>query len=255
MADTLVILGGVVFDGFAIPDKINFGGKQAIKIHKLIGGQRIVNPLGPDPDPITWSAKFRGPSALGMASAVDAMRTAGLPVPLSWFGLAYTVIVTAFKVETEKFYEIPYTVTCEVVSPDGSSGSGGAGGLTGLVGGDLSALLSTPLAAALPAVGGLATLINGASSLDDAIDSVTGPILAAVGGAESAITAAISADDAIVSLASVSGVGGVLAGAGTALASASALQATIAAMTNQGALQGALALVTRIGTNMQTGGV
>jgi hypothetical protein len=40
VTDTLVMLGGIVFERFEIPEKINFGGKQTLAIHKLIGGRR-----------------------------------------------------------------------------------------------------------------------------------------------------------------------------------------------------------------------
>lgn len=255
MADTLVILGGVVFTDFAVPDKINFGGKQTLAIHKAIGGQRTINPTGADPDPITWSGKFRGPGALGSAQAVDAMRIAGLPVSLSWLGLSYSVIVSQFKGETEKYYEVPYTVTCEVVTDPNQLAGGAPASLTSLVGADLSSIMAIPLASALPSVAALNALVGPTVSLDGAVSTVIGPVISAASTVQTAIASAISSDDAIVTLGAASGCAGVVAGFGTAINSATNLQASIAAMASQSTMQNAYALVTRIGTNLTTGGI
>lgn len=256
MSDTLVILGGVVFDSFAIPEKINFGGKQTLAVHKLIGGQRIIDAMGADPAPITWSGKFRGGAALGNAQAIDAMRIAGSPVSLSWLGLTYTVVVSEFKAETEKFYEVPYTVTCEVVTDPSQSAAGGAlPSLTDLVGGDMSSLLAIPEAAALAPVSSLSALMSSQPSLNGAVGSVVGPMLAAVGGAQDAISGAAATADALIASSPLASFAGVLAGPGTAVASAAALQSQIGALASEYDLQNAYALVTRVGVNLTTGAV
>ena len=48
MPDTQVILGGIVFQDFKIPERINFGGAQRLVVHKLVGGNRTVDALGSD---------------------------------------------------------------------------------------------------------------------------------------------------------------------------------------------------------------
>jgi len=255
MTDTLVILGGVVFTDFAIPDKINFGGKQTTAIHRYIGGARTVDAMGADPDPITWSGRFRGGSALGNAFAVDAMRQAGVPVSLSWLGINYTVLVTQFKADTEKYYEIPYTVTCEVVTDPQAATGAPLASLTALVNADMTAALAVPQAASLPAVLTLNTLIAQQATLNGAPLSVSTPIAAAVGAAQAAIAASSAANDAVIAAGPSTGCAGVLAGPGTAINSAAAIQAQIAAFANEAALQNAYALVTRVGTNVTTGTV
>ena len=60
MTDGQIILGGVVFTDFQIPNKIPFGGKQAHKIHDLIGGQRFVDAMGPNSGDKSWTGRFRG---------------------------------------------------------------------------------------------------------------------------------------------------------------------------------------------------
>ena len=59
MADTLT-LGGISFDGFSTPSHMGAGGKQAMVIHKLPGGSRVIDTLGPDDENISWSGEFFG---------------------------------------------------------------------------------------------------------------------------------------------------------------------------------------------------
>lgn len=113
---TTVVIGGISLSEWEIPEKINFGGKQKVVVHKLIGGSRVVDAMGPDPTDVTWSGRFRGPSAVTRAQALDAMRAAGAEVPLFYLSTFVTVVITDFRADAERFYEIPYTITCTVVS-------------------------------------------------------------------------------------------------------------------------------------------
>lgn len=142
MPDTRLILGNVAFQDFEIPSKINFGGKQNIHIHKLVGGYRVVDALGPDPDDIKWSGRFRGAEALSRARALDRLRASGAQVGLMWGGLSYRVILSHFKADYERFYEIPYECTCTVVSDSvgGLSIIGIIGGLIGDVTGGIASV-------------------------------------------------------------------------------------------------------------------
>jgi hypothetical protein len=47
MSDTL-ILGGIAFDSFSTPSRMGAGGKQAMVVHKLPGGARVIDTLGLD---------------------------------------------------------------------------------------------------------------------------------------------------------------------------------------------------------------
>ena len=237
MADTLVILGGVVFDGYAIPEKIPFGGKQNLKIHELIGGQRVVDALGASPDEITFTGKFRGPGAIANAQALDAMRIAGSPVSLTWLGLNYLVVVHKFGAKTEKFYEVPYTVTCAVVQDPQQVIAGAISSLTALVGGDMTSALAIPEAAALPAVAALGSAVGAQYSLDGAPSSVIVPLQASVASATTAIQAAAATNDAALA-------GGL---------SAASLLAQATASQSEYDLLNAGALVSRIGINLSTG--
>ena len=80
---TTLTLGGVAFQGFEIPDSLNFGGEQALAIHKFPGGSRTVDSMGPDDDDIRWSGRFRGTSAEQRATLLDYMRRQGQQILLA----------------------------------------------------------------------------------------------------------------------------------------------------------------------------
>ena len=111
-----LVIGGISLSDWEIPERINFGGRQHAVIHKLIGGTRVIDAMGPDPTDVTWSGRFRGPSATTRAQALDAMRAAGAEVPLFYLSTFVTVVITEFRADAERFYEVPYTITCTVVS-------------------------------------------------------------------------------------------------------------------------------------------
>lgn len=138
MADTLVILGGIVFTDHAIPNKINFGGKQRKKTNTLMGGQRVVDAMGPEANDIKWEGRFRGAAALDIAQTIDGMRIAGAQVEFSVFGLFYTVLIEEFTFTPEKYFEVPYTITLHVVDDPSQGIAGLISSLDSLVGGDLT---------------------------------------------------------------------------------------------------------------------
>lgn len=245
MADTLVILGGIVFTDYAIPEKISFGGKQNLKVHELIGGLRQVDALGASPDEIMFRGKFRGPGALANAQAIDAMRIAGLPVPLTWLGLNYLVIVAKFGAETEKFYEVPYTVTCTVVTDPQQVVGAIASSLTALVSGDMSSTMAIPAAAAISTVASLSNAIAAQPTLDGAPNSVIGPLRAGAVTAQLDIEAQAVLNDAVIAA-------GVPIGS-PASTIADALLAQQAASQTEYDLLNAGSLVSRIGVNLATG--
>ena len=143
MTDGVVSLGGYVFQNFEIPEEISFGGKQQIKVHEMVGGQRTVDAMGPCPGDISWKGRFRGPAAIFNAQSINAMRISGAAVPLLWLGIYYSVIIEDFQPRTERFYEVPYTIKLVVVDDPIQDSSGGLfSSLDSLVGGDLSAAFS-----------------------------------------------------------------------------------------------------------------
>ena len=133
-----LVLGGFIIQDYAIPEVVPLGGEHKFVTHKLIGGSRVIDAMGQDDSDITWSGRFQGQDAVSKARALDQLRISGAQVPLIVDSQYYLVGVHKFEWKYERFYQIPYTITCIVAS----SGGGGAtivGTIDGLVAGDLAA--------------------------------------------------------------------------------------------------------------------
>lgn len=250
MSDGLVILGGFVFLDHEIPNKIPFGGKQAHKVHEFVGGQRVVDAMGPSPDDKKWSGRFRGASAIARAQTLDAMRIAGAAVELSWLGLFFTVLITEFNADTEKFYEVPYTITCVVVDDPAASAGAAPSSLDSLVGGDLASAY-TILAAAAPAVSaalsGLTVAVSAVAQLQGASSANLAPVILASQTATTAISSALTAGGPILDAVSPDGTDPATMVTWLSMMSASAA--------SQSALADGLGFVSRVGLNVQMGAV
>jgi hypothetical protein len=144
MADILT-LGGIAFDDFSTPSGMGAGGKQSLVVHKLPGGPRVIDLLGPDEDDITWNGEFFGDDAYTNALALDAMRAAGQVIPLVFGGQYRSVVIEHF---TYKIRRLPvwveYSVTCTVYQNPalGNLSSVSPGGVDSLVSSDLDAAAS-----------------------------------------------------------------------------------------------------------------
>lgn len=95
-------LGGFTFDAYSTPDKMMGGGKQTMVVHKLPGGARVIDTLGPDEANINWSGKFWGNDAYSNALTIDAMRAAGNVIDLTWGGQFRSVIIESFQYDVRR---------------------------------------------------------------------------------------------------------------------------------------------------------
>lgn len=114
--DTTINLGAFQFANFEIPERISWGGSQRIAIHELVGGQRVLDAMGRSDRALTWSGLFRGPNATDRARFLDTMRAQGANQKLTFGQLAYMVKVREFEPEYERFYQIPYRISLEVIA-------------------------------------------------------------------------------------------------------------------------------------------
>jgi hypothetical protein len=139
MADTLV-LGGIAFDGFSTPSRMGAGGKQAMVIHKLPGGQRVIDTLGPDDENISWDGEFFGNDAFANALALDGMRAAGQVVSLTFAGQFRSVIIDTFSYHIRRLpVWVEYQISCMVYQNPSMGGLGGSlGSIDTLVLSDLA---------------------------------------------------------------------------------------------------------------------
>jgi hypothetical protein len=139
MSDTLT-LGGISFDGFSTPDAMGAGGKQAMVVHKLPGGQRVIDTLGPDEDNIVWSGKFFGNDSESKVLGLDGLRAAGQVLSLTFAGQFRSVIIDTFSYRWRRFpVWAEYQISCMVYQNPSLGALGGSiGSIDSLILADLS---------------------------------------------------------------------------------------------------------------------
>lgn len=136
-------LGGIVFDNYSTPTTMMGGGNQALVLHKLPGGSRAIDTLGPDEAEVTWEGQFFGDNAYSTALALDAIRQAGQVVPLVWGGQFRSVILSNFVYHVRRMPNwVLYNVVCTVYQNPMLGGLGSAiSSIDSLVTSDLSLAL------------------------------------------------------------------------------------------------------------------
>jgi hypothetical protein len=90
-------------------------------IHRLAGGQRILELLGPEDSDIWFSGVFTGPDAETRARTFDSLRTAGVTVQLTWQSFQYDVVLRVFRASYRSPWWISYTVGLIVVHNRGAA--------------------------------------------------------------------------------------------------------------------------------------
>lgn len=251
--DTTLTLGEFQFSGAEIPAEITFGGAQALAVHTLIGGRRIVDALGEEPLPLSWSGIMRGGAAHLRARYLDTQRVKGGALKLTWGEFTYTVVIKEFHARYQRSYQIPYSIKCEVVGdetkemnwvfdapPDQALGDdmNTAGGLgAGLGDGPLSTALGA-LEAAIKGVSSFAKASSGA------IQSVLQPLAASKARVGLLIASCSNA------LGNVTTFGGVLPG-NKVSASAAKLAGAAVALSSLGTLYQLSSVLGRMGGNLE----
>ena len=114
-ADTTLVLGDLAFSRYEVPEHIQFGGEQALAVHELVGGKRIVDAMGRQDKMLEWSGIFVGENASERAKYLNYLRIAGKPLQLVWDAYYYQVVIKSAVLDFKRFYEIPYSVSCVVV--------------------------------------------------------------------------------------------------------------------------------------------
>jgi hypothetical protein len=144
--DTLV-LGGIAFDDWSTPDRMPFGGKQELAVHRLPGGARVVDTLGPNEADIQFVGTMYANDAYGVADALDALRISGAQVPLTFAGRFYLVIVREVHVDIRRYPQLMnYHVSCLVVQNN-------MAGALGTVASTVSDLVTADMATAMSLAG------------------------------------------------------------------------------------------------------
>ena len=99
------------------------GRAHHLVIHKLVGGTRVIDAMGPDPRPIEWHGLFFGPTATVRARTVDAMKDSGAAIPLSWGSFYDTVVISQFVAEYKHEWEVRYHIAVELVTSTSGQGA------------------------------------------------------------------------------------------------------------------------------------
>lgn len=141
MAGDILILGEIVFEGFGIPDSIRGGMGQMWGEHKKIGGARTYDAMGLDPKDISWSGRFRGPTAVAFDQTMTALAASGGQVEANWGPYDFQVIVKSYDSTYSAWFEIPYSVTLGVIPSDWDTG-GPTVSIDDLVSSDLAIALT-----------------------------------------------------------------------------------------------------------------
>lgn len=137
MSDYL-LLGPMLLQGFELPQNIRWGGSQKLAIHRLPGGERVIDSLGRDDADISWSGVFAGQDGTLRARALDLMRADGLVWPLTWSTFFFSVVIKSLAVDYGKGNWLPYRLTCTVVRDEAAALVSEVLSLAGRVLGDLS---------------------------------------------------------------------------------------------------------------------
>lgn len=215
--DITLTIGDFEFDGFEIPDEIPTPTRQALKVHRKVGGKKTVDAMGAFVDAISWSGRFRGPDADDRRDQVNAMAIAGQQLPLTWGSRAFTVVIEVFTPGHRGNDEIPYSITCEVISDDADPNvSDQSISPDEMIGSDVDAAQAAslsvvagqgPLAAAMASVqSAVGAVTDFARATRDALNSVLQPIASA----QSLVQGLIGDAETVIS--SVGAIGGVLPG-------------------------------------------
>lgn len=115
MPQVTLTLGPITFADYEIPESMPFGGEQMLSKKTLIGGKRVIDIMGRDDAPISWSGQFRGATALFRARFLDDLKNRGIPVPLVYSQFYYLVVIKTFSCQFHATYEIPYRITVEIL--------------------------------------------------------------------------------------------------------------------------------------------
>lgn len=109
-------LGPVIFYGFEVPERVNIGGEQALVVHKLPGGQRVIDAMGRNDAEIEWQGVFLSIDASARARTLDALRTSGAVLTLTWEAFNYSVVVSRFTASFLRSNHVPYSICCTVLA-------------------------------------------------------------------------------------------------------------------------------------------
>ncbi|OAG73501.1 hypothetical protein A0J51_00969 [Gluconobacter japonicus] len=216
-----VKLGSLTLSGPEVPDALRSGGEQVLVIHRLPGGDKIIDNGGNDPYRLSLTGRFQGANALTRAQSVDTMRLAAKAVTFSAAGGNWRVLIRSYAYTyAQKGAVIQYELELEVIPSNASTTASGTSALSSLVGSGVTGALSTVTST-------IADVSSVASSITSTAQNVIGQItpianMIGVGGPLA------KAQDALTSVSGMATTGENLANLPTALSGTiTGLQSTV----------------------------
>ena len=179
-----------------MPPRIGFGGAQRLTVHRLPGGTRVIDAMGPDDAAIALVRRLFGADAADRARALDVLRADGQPLSLAWDAFAYLVLIAQFEASYERPNWVPYRMACTVLADQTQVAAEPAMLLVTTVVADLAAAVAVNTAAAATALV-VAVMTLGTAAYGAAVAAVGAAQTAATSGMTSAGTALLAAGDPV----------------------------------------------------------
>ncbi len=240
-----VVLGSFAFQDFEVPETMTLPVRQALVVHRLIGGERVLEAMGADYGDIAWSGVMLGSEAETRAQNLKALADAGQAVALTWGTWNFTVLPHRISLR-EGYQRIAYAISCAVIRDDsaapdqlaldlgaslvGDIGAAIAGGGDGVAGTlqDVQATLQLigPVLPGSAAVGAAWSAVAGAQGVVNAAQAASGAQVAGVGARAAGLATPVSS---MTDLASAATQTGHLAQAATASAYLGRMAANLSA--------------------------
>jgi len=108
-------LGSVQFTEYESPSELALSSAQSLAIHDLIGGRRIIQPLGVVWHPISWDGLLRDKNAEARSETLQRMLADSKIQRLSYSSHAFDVVVKEYEAKIRHLYKIEYKISVEVV--------------------------------------------------------------------------------------------------------------------------------------------
>lgn len=186
---TRLVLGDFEFLDFEVPERLALPGRQKTVLHQLVGGKRVIDVLGVEYDPLTWSGVITGSESGERVKALERMRDAGEKLTLTLDDYSFTVVITSFTPVYEFIYRRPYSIEVAIVANNASPLKVDAltGALQGLLDSDIGQALglsdvidvSTVTSAVTTVQSAVKEVADFAHATVEQVQAVVRPIIAA----------------------------------------------------------------------------
>lgn len=117
---TRLMLGEFEFLDFEVPERLAIPARQKTVLHQMVGGKRVIDVLGVEYDPLTWSGIITGSQSGERVKALERMRDAGELLTLTLDEYSFSVVITSFVPVYEFIYRRPYSIEVAIVASNAS---------------------------------------------------------------------------------------------------------------------------------------